>query len=101
MQPRKAAKLKTVSVPAHQICQTLLPDLAQETLDIRIVGLQLCEAGRVGQRLLLMPQIALKTGGGVKALSIIGMATEQFAQNLGRLCPVAGAGDAHGVDIAK
>ena len=59
----------------------------------RIVGLQLCEAGRIAQRLFLMSKIARKARGGVKALSIVGMATEQIAQNPDRLSPITGASD--------
>ena len=67
---------------ANRLAAKSLLDLTEEALDVRIIGLKLRKAGRVAHRLFLMPQIARKTGGGVKTLAIIDVATEQIAQNL-------------------
>src|SRR5208283_112371 len=69
-------------LPRNRLAAKSLLDLTEEALDVRIIGLKLRKAGRVAHRLFLMPQIARKTGGGVKTLAIIDMATEQIAQNL-------------------
>ena len=78
-----------------------LLDLTKEPLDVRIICLELREAGRVAHRLFLTPQIAHKTRGRIKTLAIIGMVTKDIAKNLHGLRPIAGAGYAHGVDTAK